>query len=93
MGQYHNERKNISYANADIDPERTPINLHFKHCDGTYLESFDRLVENGEISTRGLKADAKIIDEMVFDVNSAYFERGGGYEYAKLFLRKRTAQR
>ncbi len=82
----HNERKNISYANADIDTARSPLNVHYKQCAGSYAETFDRMVENGEISTRGLQKDAKVIDEMVFDVNSAYFERGGGYDYAKRFF-------
>ncbi|WP_222428136.1 plasmid recombination protein [Sporomusa sp. KB1] len=30
--------------------------------------------------------DAKVIDELVFDVNTAYFDRNGGYEYAKEFF-------
>lgn len=82
----HNERKNTGYANADIDPARAPLNVHFKRCEGSYGEAFDRMVESGAISTRGLKQDAKVVDEMVFDVNSAYFERNGGYEYARRFF-------
>lgn len=82
----HNERKNAGYANADIDPARAPLNVHFKRCEGSYMEAFDRMVGSGAISTRGLKQDAKVVDEMVFDVNSAYFERGGGYGYAKRFF-------
>lgn len=82
----HNERKNAGYANADIDPARASLNVHFKRCEGSYMETFDRMVESGAISTRGLKQDAKVVDEMVFDVNSAYFERGGGYDYAKRFF-------
>lgn len=82
----HNERKNTGYANADIDPARAPLNVYFKRCEGSYIETFDRMVESGAISTRGLKQDAKVVDEMVFDVNSAYFERGGGYDYAKQFF-------
>ncbi len=37
------------------------------------------------ISTRGLKPDAIHYYEMVFDVNSAYFDNHGGYEFAKQF--------
>lgn len=82
----HNERKNAGYANTDIDPDRAALNVHFKQCEGTYIETFDRLEKDGVISTRGLKQDAKVMDEMVFDVNSAYFERGGGYKYAEDFF-------
>ena len=32
-----------------------------------------------------MKADAKIVDEFIFDVNTNYFEENGGYEYAKKF--------
>lgn len=82
----HNERKNSGYSNTDIDRERAALNVHFKRCEGSYAEVFERMVENGTVSTRGLKQDAKVVDEMVFDVNSAYFERNGGYEYAKRFF-------
>ena len=82
----HNERKNLSYGNGDIVPERYALNMHFKSCVGTYEQEFARMVESGEISLRGLKADAKIFDELVFDVNSAYFENHGGYDYAKKFF-------
>ncbi|MGL5512200.1 MAG: plasmid recombination protein [Sporomusa sp.] len=82
----HNERKNEHYGNGDVQLERSALNIHFKECEGGYLQTFDKLIEDGTISTRGLKKDAKIIDEMIFDVNSEYFERNGGYEYAKSFF-------
>lgn len=37
---------------------------------------------------RGLKPDAKVFDEMIFDVNTEYFENHGGYEYAKKFFKE-----
>lgn len=49
----HNERKNSGYANTDIDRERAALNVHFKRCEGSYAEAFERMVENGTISTRG----------------------------------------
>lgn len=82
----HNERKNERYGNGDVQLDRAALNVHFKECEGGYLQAFDRLIEDGTISTRGLKKDAKIIDEMIFDVNTDYFERNGGYEYAKSFF-------
>jgi len=89
----HNERKNVSYGNGDIVPERFDFNVHFKSMpvltDGkvrTYEQEFNRMVDDGSISLRGLKSDAKVFDELVFDVNSAYFEDNGGYDYAKEFF-------
>lgn len=81
----HNERKNEVYSNPDIILDKSHLNVHFKKCDTTYLQAFEKLCEDGIISTRGLKEDANIIDEMIFDVNTAYFENNGGYEYAKEF--------
>ena len=81
----HNERLNESYGNGDILPERSVFNVHFKSCDG-YEQTFNRMVDDGIISLRGLKPDAKVFDELVFDINSAYFENNGGYDYAKKFF-------
>ncbi|MCL2221322.1 MAG: plasmid recombination protein, partial [Oscillospiraceae bacterium] len=79
----HNERENVSYSNADIIRERAEYNVHYKKCDGSYEQEFNRMVDDGTISLRGLKSDAKVFDEFVFDVNSEYFEQNGGYEFAK----------
>jgi uncharacterized coiled-coil protein SlyX len=43
------------------------------------------MIEEGSVSLRGLKPDAKLFDEMIFDVNTAYFEEHGGYDYACRF--------
>ena len=51
----------------------------------TYNEYFQRLIDEGKISTRGQKAGATIFNELVIDVNTRYFEEHGGYEYAKQF--------
>ena len=83
--QAHNERQKESYVNQDIVPERTEKNVHFKSPTGDYMEMFDQMVASGTISTRGLKADAEKLGELVFDVNSAYFYNHGGYDFAKQF--------
>ncbi|WP_124100026.1 plasmid recombination protein [Ruminococcus sp. Marseille-P6503] len=83
--QSHNERENESYSNQDIVPERTSMNVHFKKPTAGYAEIFEQMVADGTISTRGLKADAEKVGELVFDVNSAYFYNHGGYDYAKQF--------
>ena len=81
----HNERKKESYVNPDIVSERTHLNYHYKTPLDDYESVFASMVETGEISTRGLKPDAKKYGEMIIDVNSAYFHNHGGYEYAKQF--------
>jgi len=86
MTERHNERKNTSYENVNVEPERIPLNISFKSAgDMTYNEYFDSLLAEGKISVRGLKADATHFNEMIIDVNTEYFEEHGGYEFAKKF--------
>ena len=69
----HNERKNESYANINVDTEQIARNIHFKDTGGlTYNEYFQRLIDEGKISTRGQKAGATIFNELVVDVNTRY---------------------
>ena len=82
----HNERKKAHYTNCDVVPERSAMNVHFKGCETTYTQKLDELVQEGVVSTRGLRPDAVLIDEFMVDVNSAYFEEKGCYEYAKVFF-------
>ena len=82
----HNERKNENYGNMNVVLERTPMNVHFKACgELTYNETLDKLVADGAVSLRGLKENAKVYDEMILDVNTDYFERHGGYKFAREF--------
>ena len=84
----HNERKNESYSNMNVDLIQTPNNVHYKKCKNTYNERLKEMINDGEISLRGLKDNAKVFDEIIFDINSDYFERNGGYEFAKRFYEK-----
>lgn len=84
--QHHNEREKSIYANPDIVPERACYNIHFKQPEASYTEVFAEMVKSGLVSTRGLKQDAKLYGELIFDVNSAYFHNHGGYEFAKRFF-------
>ena len=83
--QRHNEREKESYTNPDIVPDRLSYNVHFKSPTGSYAEMFEQMKTDGVISTRGLKDDANLYGELIFDVNSAYFYNHGGYEFAKQF--------
>ena len=83
--QRHNEREKESYSNPDIVSERLSYNVHFKTPTVSYAEMFEQMKADGVISTRGLKEDANLYGELIFDVNSAYFYNHGGYEFAKQF--------
>ena len=80
----HNERKNETYENMNVIVERIPFNVHFKKPTApTYMEQLKQMETDGQVSLRGLRKDATLFDEIVIDVNTMYFERNGGYEYAK----------
>lgn len=82
----HNERKNESYDNLNVVPERIPLNVHYRDPgEKSYMEILREMEADGKISTRGLRQGATLFDEIVIDVNTRYFERKGGYEYAKKF--------
>ena len=88
----HNERKNEEYYNGDIELGRSELNVHFKRHmkeNGeaeTYQETFDRLLSERVIVKHGTKPDAKLFCEMIFDINTTYFEERGGYEFAKKYF-------
>ena len=84
----HNERKNKSYSNMNVDLTQTPNNIHYKRCETTYNEKLKELVDSKQVSLRGLRENAKLFDELIFDINSDYFEKHGGYEFAKEFYEK-----
>ena len=62
----------------------TKNNIHYKRCETTYNEKLKELLDKGQVSLRGLRENAKLFDELIFDINSDYFEKHGGYEFAKL---------
>jgi hypothetical protein len=49
------------------------------------MDTLRAMESEGKVSTRGLRQDATLFDEIIIDVNTMYFERNGGYEYAKKF--------
>ena len=83
----HTERKNTDYGNVNVEPERIPMNVHFKSPgDKSYMDILREMESDGRISRRGLRADAVLFDEVIFDVNTMYFEERGSYDYAKEFF-------
>ena len=84
----HNERKNKSYSNMNVDLDQTPNNIHYKRCETTYNEKLKEMLDSGQVSLRGLRASANLFDELIFDINSDYFEKHGGYEFAKEFYER-----
>lgn len=81
----HNERLNTDYANVNVVQERIPLKVHYRSPPSSYMDTLRTMEAAGTVSTRGLRKDATLFDEIIIDVNTMYFERNGGYEYAKKF--------
>ena len=77
--------KRTAIGTPTLSPSATLWNVHFKKPTASYTDLFAQLEAAEIISTRGLKPDATHYCELVFDVNSAYFDNHGGYEFAKQF--------
>ena len=77
--------KRTAIGTPTLSPSAPAWNVHFKKPTASYTDLFAQLEAAGTISTRGLKPDATHYCELVFDVNSAYFDNHGGYEFAKQF--------
>lgn len=82
----HNERKNESYDNINVELDRVLLNVHYRQPEEeSYIEVLRKMEADGKVTTRGLRKDATLFDEIIIDVNTRYFEKRGGYEYAKQF--------
>ena len=57
----------------NIDLAQTLSNVHYKERKSTYNERLKEMIYNGEISLRGLKDNAKVINEIIFSISSDYF--------------------
>jgi len=94
----HNERKNEEYFNGDVELERAKLNVYFKRNfreDGTvetYQETFNRLLAEKKTVLHGTKPDAKLFCELVYDINTTYFDERGGYEFAKKYFEEAYRQ-
>ena len=96
--QRHNERENDEYFNGDVELERAKLNVHYKQHfkeNGereTYHETFTRLLEERKIVKHGTKPDAKLFCELVYDINTTYFDERGGYDFAKKYFEEAYRQ-
>ena len=72
----------------NVDLTQIQNNVHYKKCEDTYNERLKEMIDNGQVSLRGLRNNAKLFDELIFDINSDYFEKHGGYEFEKEFYEK-----
>ena len=83
----HNERKAKKYNNDNIYEELSEYNIYYKKIDDdkTYEDIFNEKLKNKEISTRGLKKDAKMLSEIILAVNAKYWKNKKQEDILKTF--------
>lgn len=69
----HNERTSKRYNNANIDISLSGKNIYFKKPDKGYAVTFQKKLESGAITTKGLKEDAAHYSEILVAVNREYW--------------------
>lgn len=70
----HNERTAQVYANGNINLALSGNNIYFVKPAKSYQEIFNEKLEAGEITIKGLKADASHYSEIIVAVNKDYWK-------------------
>ena len=85
MGIYrHNERKNTSYTNKNINHQNTYKNYAIKKCDTNYLKKFDQIRQENNLKG-WIKKNSNVICEYIITSDSEYFNSIGEEETQRFF--------
>ncbi len=80
----HNERKNTSYTNKNINHKNTYKNYAIKKCDMSYLKKFDQIRQENNLKG-WIKKNSNIICEYVITSDNEYFKNIGEKETRRFF--------
>ena len=77
IGLYrHNERKNNTYTNKNINHEKSLSNYSLKKCNTTYLQKFEQLRQ--EHNLQGwIKKNSNVVCEYIITSDEEFFESIG----------------
>ena len=85
MGIYrHNERRNTSYTNKNINHQNTYKNYAIKKCDTNYLRKFDQIRQENNLKG-WIKKNSNIVCEYIITSDSEYFNSIGEKERKRFF--------
>ena len=85
MGIYrHNERKNTSYTNKNINHQKSYQNYSIKSCDINYLKKFDQIRQ--DYNLKGwIKKNSNIVCEYIITSDEEFFKSIGEDETKRYF--------
>lgn len=80
----HNERKNTSYTNKNIDHQKSTLNYSIKKCDVNYYKMFDLIRTNYNLQG-WIKKNSNIACEYIITSDEEYFKSIGEEETRRFF--------
>lgn len=80
----HNERKNTSYTNKNINHQNTYKNYAIKKCDTNYLKKFDQIRQENNLKG-WIKKNSNVVCEYIITSDSEYFNSIGEEETQRFF--------
>ncbi len=80
----HNERRNTSYTNKNIDHNKTINNYALKVCETSYLKKFDEIKETHNLKGY-LKKNSNIMCEYIITSDDEFFKSIGEEETKRYF--------
>ena len=85
MGIYrHNERKNTSYTNKNINHQNTYKNYAIKKCDTNYLRKFDQIRQENNLKG-WIKKNSNVVCEYIITSDEEFFKSIGEDETRRYF--------
>ena len=85
MGIYrHNERKNTSYTNKNINHQKSCQNYSIKSCDTNYLKKFDQIRQDYDLKG-WIKKNSNIVCEYIITSDEDFFKSIGKDETQRYF--------
>lgn len=80
----HNERKNTTYTNKNINHQKTIQNYTLKKCDTTYLQKFDQIRQDYDLKG-WIKKNSNVVCEYIITSDEEYFKSIGADETKRFF--------
>ena len=85
MGIYrHNERKNTSYTNKNINHQKSNENYSIKSCDMNYLRKFDQIRQDYKLKG-WVKKNSNVVCEYIITSDEEFFKSIGKEETKRYF--------
>ena len=85
MGIYrHNERKNISYTNKNINHQKSNQNYSIKSCNMNYLRKFDQIRQDYKLKG-WVKKNSNVVCEYIITSDEEFFKSIGKEETKRYF--------